>query len=500
MQQSGTDEKKFIIGLILAVLASRFIFYLLGIRYDAEEITTLWQIIDIQLLKQDLFRSLFYMHFQPPLFNALVGLVLKISPDGYPNLLATIYLFLGLLMTYFMYKIIRILGASPIFSSVMTFYFMIIPPTILYENWIFYTYIDAVLLLIMSYYFYKSAFHYSPKHVALVMLIGTILVLTRSVFHIIWLIACVGFLLLSTPRVRVAKTFIVALPFVLIGASWYAKNAWLYGWFTASTAFGMSLAKMTQPVVSQATIDKLIQEGQISQVYLVPRYSPIEKYPSSFLQNSPYDHPLLTSARKSTGEINLNHYSYIEISKKYQSDVVNIIKHDPVIILKIFSRSVGLFFMPASDYPPFLEPNYSRIAGYDYWWSRLLQLRFAHHTREQLKDNSISMIYKVLNIGFVNLIIYLFVLFHLTFSVLQKTKEKSKELLFNTFLLFNISFLSLICIFFETGENNRFRYEIDPLVWAIFCGVIGGYLYRKSNQKRSSTINNNLHKEPQVPT
>ncbi len=34
-------------------------------------------------------------------------------------------------------------------------------------------------------------------------------------------------------------------------------------------------------------------------------------------------------------------------------------------------------------------------------------------------------------------------------------------------------------LFFETGENNRFRYEMDPVVWAIAVGFIGAGLAKK---------------------
>ena len=42
----------------------------------------LWQLVDPRLLRDDTLRSLYLMHAQPPLFNALLALALKL-PEGF---------------------------------------------------------------------------------------------------------------------------------------------------------------------------------------------------------------------------------------------------------------------------------------------------------------------------------------------------------------------------------------------------------------------------------
>ncbi len=492
MGQLIKNDRSIILLLLIAVLLSRVVFYGLGIRFDAEEITTLWQIIDVELLKRDLLGSLFYLHFQPPLFNAFLGIVLKLSPENPQTLLGIIYLLFGLAMSFFMYKTMRVLGAAPLLSGLATFGFMISPPTILYENWIFYTYPVALLFLLLNYYFYKYANKFCIKTLIILITVATLLALTRSVFHLFWLVICIGFIFATTSQRHLLHAVITVSLFLIIVVGWYAKNAWLYGQFTAFSATGMSLAKMVQPVASQDLVDKLIQQGRVSQVYLVPRYSPIEKYPTEFQLKSPYEHPLLKNTRKSTGGLNFNHYAYVNISKQYQSDVLEIIKNDNKIILKIIIRSLGMFFLPASDYPPFLEPNYSRISTYDRWWSYVFQLRFAYYTREQLKNESISTLKKITNISLIVLLLYLLVPTLLAIKSIKSTIKNIKI----TFLFYfiNVIIISTICILFETGENNRFRFEMDPTVWAFAVGLVGSWLSNRANATTQphQTVANNL--------
>src|SRR5216117_828059 len=84
--------------LVVAFITSR-VFYLfyLNVRFDADPLDYFLQFADPQLLKDDLIRSIFYMHGQPPLFNLFLGLVLKLFPETYALLFHLVYLTLGLL-------------------------------------------------------------------------------------------------------------------------------------------------------------------------------------------------------------------------------------------------------------------------------------------------------------------------------------------------------------------------------------------------------------------
>ena len=95
--------------IMLTFFVSRFLFFLKGGSFLAQPLNFALQYLDPALLKEDLLRSLFYLHSQPPLFNLLLGIGLKISPD--PGLTyAALFKTAGLLLPLAFYGILAGLG------------------------------------------------------------------------------------------------------------------------------------------------------------------------------------------------------------------------------------------------------------------------------------------------------------------------------------------------------------------------------------------------------
>ena len=70
---------RLLVVLLFAVsrLLARGVF---GLRFDAATLDY-WQVLDPQLLRTDLLRSVLFQHGQPPLFNIFLGVVLKARED-----------------------------------------------------------------------------------------------------------------------------------------------------------------------------------------------------------------------------------------------------------------------------------------------------------------------------------------------------------------------------------------------------------------------------------
>jgi len=67
-----------VLSLIFIFIISRLLIFSLGIEPDPKWIGSLMQHISLNLLKDDLFGSLFYFHSQPPLWNFIIGLGAKL--------------------------------------------------------------------------------------------------------------------------------------------------------------------------------------------------------------------------------------------------------------------------------------------------------------------------------------------------------------------------------------------------------------------------------------
>jgi len=76
----STRNPLFLIGLIF--LLSRVLYFLAGVCMELEPLQYYNQFIDPLLLKNDLWRSLFYLKEQPPLFNLFLGIGLKLFPQS----------------------------------------------------------------------------------------------------------------------------------------------------------------------------------------------------------------------------------------------------------------------------------------------------------------------------------------------------------------------------------------------------------------------------------
>jgi hypothetical protein len=67
--------------LVATFAASRIAYYVAGVRFRTGSFASAIQLLPLHLLRHDLVRSLWYLHSQPPGFNAFVGILLHVSGD-----------------------------------------------------------------------------------------------------------------------------------------------------------------------------------------------------------------------------------------------------------------------------------------------------------------------------------------------------------------------------------------------------------------------------------
>lgn len=66
--------------LVSLVYASSRVFYRqLGIEFDDGPLTWFWQYIDLDLLRDQTWSSLYYQHTQPPLYNVYLAIGVRLD-------------------------------------------------------------------------------------------------------------------------------------------------------------------------------------------------------------------------------------------------------------------------------------------------------------------------------------------------------------------------------------------------------------------------------------
>src|SRR5687768_10729701 len=135
-------------GVMAAFIIPRILYDAAGIRFQGDTYLSYWQFIDPVLLQNDLWRSVYYLHSQPPLLNLLTGLVLQGFPNHHQQVFHILYFLSGLILTTSLYGLGICLRFPPWLSAILSGLFVISPGAVLYEHWLNYTHpLAAVLTL-----------------------------------------------------------------------------------------------------------------------------------------------------------------------------------------------------------------------------------------------------------------------------------------------------------------------------------------------------------------
>lgn len=470
----GLGRDRWAIGaLVTAYVLSRVLAYTAGVRFDLAPMATSWQILDPVLLRHNLLESLVYMPGQPPLYNLLLGVVVKLSALTGGGDFATAALFrvifagCALATVLLLYAVLRRLGAGVGIATGVAALFMCSPALILYESLPYYTLPVIALLGLIVWLFDGCMRAFTPGRALALFLAMTVLIYTRSMFQIQWFIVLVGFCTLVLPGYRRTVLLAAALPLVLIVAL-YAKNYAVIGEFSTSDWMGMSLAKLTTLELDRDQRRQLVAEGRMTPLALDDKaYDIPESYEGTVVKHPDTGIAVLDYKRKSTDHINFNYLPYAEISRMYRHDALVAIRTNPSVYFNSMGTAWLMFWRPASDYP-FLKDNRRAIEPWGRWYGRIIggQPVYPDNPRFELKPGTIGIF---IAIGYV--LAVLFGLGMLIRALWRRRVSASDATLI--FVWLNIMYVSVIGNALEIDENQRFRFSINPMICVLL--TIGGY-------------------------
>jgi len=359
-----------LLGVLLAHTLIRLGYHALyGVEFDASSLRWFWQYIDPALLQDDALRSILLHHAQPPLFNALLALALKLSGAGSDLAAATPWLHafffgFGLVLTGALFGLLRVLGLGNPAAAAATLLFSLSPASILYEHWLFYTYPTTALLVASALALHRTL-RQGARSWDAVLLFGLLaaITLTRSLLHLAWMFSFVALVVFVSKGKRRRLVLCAALP-CLLAFSLYAKNAAVFGIFSSSSWIGMNFSRLATEHVPLPERLELQRAGRISDVSLVPAFSKLDRYPVALRNVASPDHPVLRDETKSTGAPNFNHAAYVGISEAYFDDALTLVVLDPGGYLARVGHAWLIFMMPPSEYW-FLAPNREKIQRWE---------------------------------------------------------------------------------------------------------------------------------------
>ena len=446
--------------MIFAV--SRLFYWWIGVRFDAWALTNSWQLLPQDLLRNDLVGSLWYLHSQPPLFNAIVGATLHLPhARGLINIeFVACTLALAILLFLTMLELAVPMPLAFVSSSL----FVVSPSTVLYENWMYYTYPVALLSVAAVWCFAKYVRTRHTGYGVGVVTMLALLALTRASYHLVIVIAGAALVVLMAKKAgrrRVAAA--VALP-VLLVAGLYLKNYVLFGEPNSSSWLGMNLAHMVlgnQPEAVQADVDR----GVLSRQALTPAFVDLGAYS---YRRAPTGIPALDRPLKEPGVNNYNNLAYIDVSRRYQKDALTFIRRHPDLYARTVGDSFRTMFVPASDFigVQFEKQNYVKLRRALEIENRLYGQFVDYEQPTRSLGTTAAPDRDEIAWGIV--LAYAATVLAGAVIAIRSVRRRRWSVAGATFVFLAVvvCYATFSSNMFELGENMRFRLETDPLVIA----------------------------------
>jgi hypothetical protein len=303
------------------------------------------------------------------------------------------------------------------------------------------------------------------------------LLLTRSLFHLFWMVLAVILVALFQRADRKQVVLSALFPLLLVGF-WYGKNLYLFDTFSSSTWFGLGLSNISTLVVDREELEPIVEKGELSEYALMSRYRQIDEL---FSQEglAPTGIPVLDQVRKSTGQYNFNNQRIVAINRHYTSDGIEVIRRFPASYVIGLIISNRLFFSPSSMNLYFNAQNRQAAHSMERIFNPLL---YGVSARPGIVEQP--------HFGFngqsfleVNTSIPLIVIWWgaIAFGYMQARKaliapdpRSQPRAAVLAFIVFTSLYIYAVGTAFELAENYRYRWVIEPLfivlaVSAIHC-------------------------------
>jgi hypothetical protein len=424
---------------------------------------------------------LWYLHAQPPAFNALVGIVLQL-PGRHAWELHAAFLAMGLALAFTMFALMLELGTSRKLALVATLAFVVSPITVLYENFLFYSYPVALMLCAAALCFARFA---RTHRIAYALGFGSmlsLLALTRASFHLIVVIGAGALILIVCPRAQRRRALVaMMLPLVLV-VGLYAKNTIQFGEPTSSSWFGMNLAHMMFRN-SSPELRADVAANRVSRQSLIVPFVPLSRYENVVLPDTGIPALDLVSDTK---HANFNNRAYIAISHRYLTDVTHFVARHPTVYLSRVAASCRIASTSAADYFAFRSnrPHIAPLVGLQ---NRLLGQAYDFpvvtvpgETQPGWNEVAWLVVFQYTIVAIAGAVLILRALG-------RRGPPLSAAQRSFVVIAVTVAYTALVNNGVELGENNRFRFETDPLV-CIAAVALLSYAVRRRRRPRASHL------------
>jgi hypothetical protein len=358
-----------------------------GQPYSIRVIYAGWQFLPADALGDDPVGSVWNLHIQPPLWNLLVGGVDAWSPFGPLATHRAISLVLGTVLAAAVATTLRNLGASRLVAVLLT-----VAATMnsqVMANAFEPRYELAVTTMLAVLVWAVSDDRLGATGMLFVTVgVATALVMTRALYHPVWLIATCGVLIWAA-RHRVDRRVLMgaaAIPVIVVGG-WIVKNELVFDRPTLSSWGGMNLLRSVEPAIAPDRVVELNDEGRVSGVAVAGHFQTYGDYAPYVPACSPDegDHAVLAEPYRAippgmredddtTQAVNFNYVCYLEVYDRAGADARVLIRAEPGAWLRARAWAANNWF----EVLPVTESEHSPLWTVETALTRVLLLGAPH--------------------------------------------------------------------------------------------------------------------------
>ena len=323
----------------------------------------------------------------------------------------------------------------------------------------------------MAYPFYSCTNFWKQKKLAYgIAFFGcmTYLALLRSTYQIVWYIAIILLLFLFAKNQRRMFLIAASLPFIILFA-WYLKNLILFDTFTSSTWLGMHWSKTTVHMIPEGVRKELVAKGELDPIALIYPFQHIEAYQQFIDPVSNTGIPVLDQKTNTFGEPNYNQLAYMQVSDLYLQESLKVIRKFPQAYKAGLILAWEIYFRSPTEFL-FVSDNREKIAGWVNLFNRVVYGVPGEGIYQILPGDFLDFvdlsqigIFSVLSVLFsFGLGLYIFIKL-----VIERNKAPEPAMLVLFIACVNIVYVSLVSNSFDVAENNRYRVELELLIFVV---------------------------------
>lgn len=428
-----------------------------------------WQTLPLESLRGNLSESIWNLHSQPPMHNLYGGLLAK---GFYPNHLEWMHcinIALGACIPAMVGVIVWRIARNKTGGILAALLYALHPSLFLYEAYPLYTLPAAFLITAAVFCLAMFCPNRKVGWLYAFVVLANLLILTRSAYHVVILLAIVPAAALMASRKRV-RTLAICLLISGVSIGWYAKNQVKFGFFGASSWAGQGLWRITGKDYSQERKDDLLARGVIE-----PAAAKVHTFtPPSMYRQYGFDK---ASDVDVLSRDDFNNINIIDISRSYQRSAIAVLREDPKTWLRNVGRAYRAFCVPSSQYLQ-VSDNAAKMPEHEWVASGVFQgqwlcERVAERTGVDVFRSLLFFILPLMVLGYLLSAIRRCGVSPKRWGVMiSRDPAAAMAMIF-------IAYSTAICCMAELGENMRFKFLIESLLWSAGLGLAARVMQRR---------------------